>query len=183
VAALPGRRDGLIIFDDEAVQGPWSIRCSFLAMASASCTTHIEGVEALNSTRRPIQRRLTVNTNTSKLLRILSAGWILSVAALDSVTVSHAADAAAPPQVTVKFADLDLSTSSGAAALYGRIHSAADEVCLRTYVTDRAYRWHRYACLQKVIGDAVIEVNSPGLFAVFSSKYGAAAPVLLAAAR
>ena len=55
-------------------------------------------------------------------------------------------------------------------------------VCSRMYVVEQAYRWHKNACLQKVIGDAVIKVNRPALSAVFASKYGVSPPMVLAAA-
>ena len=123
-----------------------------------------------------------MNTITSTPLRTLVAGAILSALAFSFATVSSADDRTAPPQVIVKFADLDVSTSQGAAALYGRIHSAAVDVCSRMYVTEQAYKLHKDACLQKVIGDAVIKVNRPALSAVFASKYGMSPPMVLAAA-
>jgi len=83
----------------------------------------------------------------------------------------------------VKFADLDASTSQGAAALYRRIHSAALDVCSRMYVIEQAYRLHSDACLQQVIADAVIKVNRPALSAVYASQYGVAPPMVLAAAQ
>ena len=119
---------------------------------------------------------------TSTCRRTLIAGAILSALALSFATVSNAADDTAPPQVIVKFADLDVSTSQGAATLYRRIHSAAVDVCSRMYVDEQAYRWHKNACLQKVIGDAVIKVNRPALSAVFASKFGVSPPMVLAAA-
>ncbi len=123
-----------------------------------------------------------MNMITPTPLRTLVAGAILSALAFSFATVSHADDDTAPPQVVVKFADLDVSTSQGAAALYGRIHSAAVNVCLRMYVDELAYKWHESACLQKVIGDAVIKVNRAALSAVFASKYAVPAPIVLAAA-
>ena len=123
-----------------------------------------------------------MNTTTSTRLRTLVAGAILSALAFSFATVSYADDGTAPPQVIVKFADLDVSTSQGAAALYGRIHSAAVDVCSRMYAIEQAYKWHKNACLQKVIGDAVIKVNRPALSAVFASKYGVSPPMVLAAA-
>jgi UrcA family protein len=123
-----------------------------------------------------------MNTITSTPLRTLVAGAILSALAFSFATVSRADDGTAPPQVIVKFADLDVSTSQGAAALYGRIHSAAVDVCSRMYVDEQAYKWHKNACLQKVIGDAVIKVNRPALSAVFASKFGVSPPIVLAAA-
>jgi UrcA family protein len=86
------------------------------------------------------------------------------------------------PQVIVKFGDLDVSTSQGAAALYRRIHGAAVDVCSRMYADQQSYKWHANTCLQKVIGDAVIKANRPALSALFASKYGVSAPMVLAAA-
>jgi UrcA family protein len=123
-----------------------------------------------------------MNTTTSTALRTLVAGAILNALALSFATVSRAADDTTPPQAIVKFADLDVSTSQGAAALYRRIHSAAADVCLRMYVSEEAYRWHKNACLQKVIGDAVTKVNQPTLSAVFASNYRVSPTVVLAAA-
>ena len=123
-----------------------------------------------------------MNTTTSTPLRTLVAGAILSVLALSFATASHADDDTTPPQVTVKFGDLDVSTPQGAAALYRRINSAAIDVCSRMYVIEQAYKWHKDACLQKVIGDAVIKVNRPALSAVFASKSGGSPPMALAAA-
>jgi UrcA family protein len=124
-----------------------------------------------------------MNTITSTRFRALVAGAILSALACAFATVSRADDSTAPPQVVVKFADLDVSTSQGAAALYRRIHGAAVDVCSRMYVDEQAYKWHKDACLQKVIGDAVIKVNRPALSAVFASKFGVSPPMVLAAAR
>jgi UrcA family protein len=124
-----------------------------------------------------------MNTITSTRFRALVAGAILSALACAFATVSRADDSTAPPQVVVKFADLDVSTSQGAAALYRRIHGAAVDVCSRMYVDEQAYKWHKDACLQKVIGDAVIKVNRPALSAVFASKFGVSTPMVLAEAR
>jgi UrcA family protein len=123
-----------------------------------------------------------MNTITSTPLRTLLAGAILSALTLSFATVSRADDGTAPPQVIVKFADLDVSTSQGAAALYGRIHRAADDVCSRMYLDEQAHKWHEKDCLKKVIGDAVIKVNRPALSAVFASKFGVSPPMVLAAA-
>jgi UrcA family protein len=125
---------------------------------------------------------MNMNTITSTPLRTLVAGAILTAFTFSFAAASRADDGTVPPQVMVKFADLDVSTSQGAAALYGRIYSAAVDVCSRMYVVEQAYRWHKNACLQKVIGDAVIKVNRPALSAVFASKFGVSPTVVLAAA-
>jgi UrcA family protein len=123
-----------------------------------------------------------MNTTISTPLRTLVAGAILSALAFSFATVSSADERITPPQVIVKFADLNVSTSQGAVALYGRINIAAVDVCSRMYTSTEAYRWRKNACLQKVIADAVTRVNEPALSAVFASKFGALAPVVLAAA-
>ena len=123
-----------------------------------------------------------MNSITSAPRRTLLAGAILGALALGFVTLSSADEGTSPPQVIVKFADLDASTSQGAAALYRRIHSAAVDVCSRIYDRELAYRLHKDVCLQAAIGDAVIKVNRPALSAVFASKFGVSPPMVLAAA-
>jgi UrcA family protein len=123
-----------------------------------------------------------MNTITSTPLRTLVAGAILSALAFSFATVSSADERTTPPQVIVKFGDLDLSTSQGAVALYARIHSAAVNVCSRVYDSDLAYKLNKDACLQEVIADAVTHVNQPGLSAVFASKYRTPQPAVVAAA-
>jgi UrcA family protein len=123
-----------------------------------------------------------MNTITSRSLRTLTAGAILSALAMSFATVSRADDSTTPPQVIVKFGDLDVSTSRGAVAFYGRIHGAADNVRARMYISTEAYRRYKNSCLQKVIADAVNKVNEPAPSAVFASQYGVSAPVVLAAA-
>jgi UrcA family protein len=125
-----------------------------------------------------------MNTITSTTRRTLVAGAILSALALSFATVACAHEGTTSPQVIVKFADLDVSSSQGAQALYRRIHGAAEKVCWRMYLreSDETYKLNKYDCLQKVIADAVIKVNQPALYAVFTSKYGVSPPVVLAAA-
>jgi len=123
-----------------------------------------------------------MNTIPSTPLRTLVAGAILSALAFSFATVSRADERTTRPQVIVKFGDLDLSTSQGAVALYGRIHSAAVNVCWRVYASDPLYSLENDACLHKAIGDAVIKVNRPALSAVFASKYRTPQPAVLAAA-
>ena len=123
-----------------------------------------------------------MNTITSKSLRALAASAILTALAVNLAGLASAAEADSIPQVTVKYADLNPSSPPGAAALYGRITHAAEEVCSRMYISTEAYRQHKNLCLQKLIADAVMKVNEPALSAVFASRYGVSAPVVLAAA-
>jgi UrcA family protein len=110
------------------------------------------------------------------------AGALLSALALGFATVASAHESESPPQVVVKYGDLDISTSQGAATLYRRIQGAATNVCSQMYVSQEAFRVRKDSCLQKVIGDAVAKVNQPELSAVFASKYGTPPPIVVAAA-
>jgi UrcA family protein len=123
-----------------------------------------------------------MNTIPSTYRRTLVAGAILGALAFSFANVSRADEGTKPPQVVVRFGDLDISTSQGAAALYRRIYGAASIVCWRMYDSHEAYMLNKAACLKKVIADAVTKVNAPALSAVYASKYGVSAPVVLAAA-
>jgi UrcA family protein len=124
-----------------------------------------------------------MNIRTTTSLRLVVAGALLGTLALSFATTSSASVSAEPPQVTVKFADLDIATSKGARALYGRIYSASVNVCSQMYGSEISYKRHKDACLQKVIGDAVVKVNRQALTAVFAAEFGQAAPTELASAQ
>jgi UrcA family protein len=125
-----------------------------------------------------------MNTITSASRHMLVASAILIALALSFSTASSAYAGTTPSQVIVKFADLDISSSQGAQALFRRIRSAAQSVCWRMYTgeSNEAYKLNKDACLKKVIADAVTKVNQPALSAVFASKYGVSTSGVLAAA-
>ena len=87
-----------------------------------------------------------------------------------------AADSFAPLKVTVKFGDLEISRPQGAAALYGRIRSAAEKVCSPFEGPGLWAKAHLDACIHKAVADAVIAVNEPALLAVYSAKLGKTQP-------
>jgi len=73
------------------------------------------------------------------------------------------------PSVTVRYADLDLSTSAGANELYQRIQAAAKQVCGPPGADlIEQTGWRR--CYRMAVGDAVRKVNSPLLIAVHTGK-------------
>jgi UrcA family protein len=77
---------------------------------------------------------------------------------------AHAADRVGDvPTKTVSYRDLDLSTAQGAQALYGRIESAAREVCRGTEFSDFD------ACRARAIEGAVNDVGNPLLSAASRS--------------
>ncbi len=90
---------------------------------------------------------------TAATVAILAAGFAIPAGATDSDV----------RKITVKFGDLDVSTSEGAATLYARIRQAAHQVC-----TQADPLWNTRSCVDKAIAEAVTKVNQPALFAVYN---------------
>lgn len=112
--------------------------------------------------------------------RSLIAAAIFS--ALASVfTAASAADSADARQVVVKYGDLNVSNPLGAAALYGRIRTAAESVCPPFERSDLASKARMDACVHKAVSDAVTEINQPALFSIYNAKNKTPVPILLAA--
>ena len=92
-----------------------------------------------------------------------------------TVISAHAADAPAGPVLpatTVKFGDLNLSNAQGVQHLYGRISSAAQEVCStrgdRSLVAAALER----ICVRQSIARAVKAVDRPELTAFHAARTG-----------
>jgi UrcA family protein len=91
---------------------------------------------------------------------------------------AHAGDAcavagpstAAGGSVTVRFADLDLSTRDGASVLYARITHAAHKVCDNGEIRDLQGRAAAGSCERDAVAQAVRTVHSPQLAALVGAK-------------
>lgn len=127
-----------------------------------------------------------MKTTPSTFLRTLTTGAILGT--LTSISgVSIADDAMTPRQVVVSLADLDLAHSAGVVQLYGRLKEAAEAVCEDftdggsggSLPLQRMYK----LCWRGALAAAVAKVNEPALSAVFASRNGMPAPVLMAATK
>jgi len=86
--------------------------------------------------------------------------------------VSVPAGAAQPtlsdlPSVTVHFAELNLLSPDGVKVLYGRIKSAARDVCGTSFsLWDGRRPFTMQACYRETVDHAVRDVNSPKLTAL-----------------
>jgi UrcA family protein len=104
---------------------------------------------------------------------------LIATAIFGALASSFSAVSAADPSsasVTVKFADLNISSPSGALVLYSRIRAAAQGVC--------SYYWFQMAtdearCVHDAIANAVTKVNQPTLSAVYNAKHKTSAPSTL----
>jgi UrcA family protein len=88
-----------------------------------------------------------------------------------------------PPQITVKFADLNVSNPKGAAALYARIQRAARQVCPHLDARDLGATGPMDACVNKAIADAVAKVGLPALFDAYNLHNDQPKRIVVAAGR
>ena len=123
-------------------------------------------------------REMTMNTSfPSTGLRGRIATAILGALAASLSALSAAADPdPSSASVTVRYADLNIASPSGALVLYVRIQVAAHSACshfwFKTYGDEAR-------CVQDTIAEAVTQVNEPALSAVYNAKHKTAAPKTL----
>jgi UrcA family protein len=104
---------------------------------------------------------------------------LIATAIFGALASSFSAVSAADPSsanITVKYADLNIASRSGALVLYERIRAAAQSAC--------NYFWFKTdadeaRCVQNTIANAVTKVNQPALSAVYNAKYKISAPSIL----
>jgi UrcA family protein len=81
------------------------------------------------------------------------------------------ADEALPHKV-VSFKDLNLSSTEGAAVLYGRIKRAANEVCGQADRFNLSQSHTIQVCINEAVSRAVSQINSPMLTSLYEAKTG-----------
>jgi UrcA family protein len=87
------------------------------------------------------------------------------------VTVAQANSTFEPRSVTVRFADIDVSGSEGAAALYRRLKIAAGNVCQDLEPGKELARLRVYtSCIQTALGAAIVKVDRPALTAYAAAQ-------------
>ena len=77
--------------------------------------------------------------------------------------LANAAPAQDAPNVNVRFADLDVTRTAGAAALYGRLTTAAKTVCAPLEGRDLGSVARFGECVERAISAAVAKVDQPAL--------------------
>jgi UrcA family protein len=101
---------------------------------------------------------------------------LIATAILASLALCFSAVSAADPSsasVTVKYADLNIASPSGALVLYERIRAAAQSACSYFWFNTDA---DEVRCVHNTIAKAVAKVNQPALSAVYDAKYKTSAP-------
>jgi len=89
---------------------------------------------------------------------------IASVLLLGALTTLPLAAQSANTSVDVRYADLNLTHPAGAQALYGRLKSAARQLCAYDFTPSDLYRRvARKDCYDRTLEDAVEDVNDTRL--------------------
>ena len=76
------------------------------------------------------------------------------------------------PKETVKFHDLNIDSPADVAALYQRLHTAAQHVCYAEWDKDPVKVKRAEACANEAEARAVSKVNVAGLSAYYQMKTG-----------
>ncbi|MGA2778081.1 MAG: UrcA family protein [Steroidobacteraceae bacterium] len=99
-----------------------------------------------------------------KLALVLLAGSLAG--AICAGTAVAAAPDSDAPSVTIRYADLDLTSEAGTRALYHRLLVAAKEVCPDPSTRDLATLHFIEGCRQQAIVNAARQIPSPQLAAM-----------------
>jgi UrcA family protein len=106
--------------------------------------------------------------------KALRAAWIVFTFAPMVMAYNAArADESVATQ-RVSFKDLNLNSPEGAAALYGRIKRAANEVCGHGADFDLSQIQARQTCINGAVSRAVAQVDSSMLTSLYNEKTGKA---------
>jgi UrcA family protein len=105
-----------------------------------------------------------LDTNTNS--KIFSA----CTAAVMSLMCTFLVAIAFIPKETVKFQDLNIDSSAGAAALYQRLHAAAQHVCFVGWDKDPAKVRRAEACANEAESRVVSQLNVGELTAYYQMK-------------
>lgn len=117
--------------------------------------------------------------NSIKIIRHVTTAAIIVTLASGFALPAGAADTTQVRSMTVRFADLNVSSPQGAAALYARIRSAAKTVCEPAKSIADPFKTRFDACVRKAIADAVIKVNRMELYGVYNQHNKVPLPTTL----
>jgi UrcA family protein len=124
---------------------------------------------------------MTMNTMTkSANLPRMTATVLFSALALSFAAMCPAGESTGAFQSTVKYADLNVSSPSGAAVVYARISVAASGVCQTLGGRDLASKTRFDRCVHKAIADAIAKVDQPALYSIYNAKNSTQKPIMLA---
>jgi UrcA family protein len=125
---------------------------------------------------------MNIKTTFLRSRGVLAAS-VLGAFAYSLGAVCTAAEPTNPPQTTVKYTDLNVSSPEGGSALYARIQRAARQVCGPLDGRELTAKARMSACVHKAIADAVAKVGQPALFDAYNAHNGQSKPIVVASSR
>jgi UrcA family protein len=96
--------------------------------------------------------------------------WFATGAAALAMFTAAAQAEQAIPQVTVKYADLNLSQQADTGELYSRLQAAAARVCSLRGTRELSQFMQRRACYNEALSDAVAKVDNSALTALHDAR-------------
>jgi UrcA family protein len=110
-----------------------------------------------------------------QLLRPHTREFSIALAAAMALLLGPVGHSAELPQVTVKYADLNVSTAAGAERLLHRIQGAARQVCGDPYGTKDLALWSiRHRCYSQAVARAVEDVKAQRLTEAYRASHSLA---------
>ena len=104
--------------------------------------------------------------------RLLFAA-VVALASLPALNSRAYADTAEnPPQVIVRYSDLNLDSNAGVKTLYRRLTGAAKSVCGKFNQRPLEHRMRWRQCYEQALGAAVVYVNVPSLATLHARNRG-----------
>jgi len=107
------------------------------------------------------------STRQARARAVLIVACVLATASSMTPAAPPASDV---PSIAVQYDDLNLATEEGAHSLYGRIATAAREVCERPNSRDPSTFTATRTCESAAIARAVSDVHSPRLAATHAMR-------------
>jgi UrcA family protein len=111
--------------------------------------------------QRTTLKEKAMNTFTQNRKNLIAA--VAAVLFGSAAVAAHADTVNDVPAVTVRYADLNLDTQAGVAALYNRIHNAAVQVCGDVDSRQLEEAVAAKACVDRAIAASVNAVQNPQL--------------------
>ncbi len=105
-------------------------------------------------------------------MKNLTALIAVTTFAVCNFTIAQADTGFEPRSATVRFADLDTTTTPGAAALYKRLKSAAESVCKDLEPGVWLTLKEPYtSCVHLALGNAIVKIDRPAVTA-YAAAHG-----------
>jgi UrcA family protein len=109
--------------------------------------------------------------NVAARLRTATAlALVAACVAVGATGAAHAGTATEAPSLKVRYNDLNLGTEAGSQVLYDRIVAAAQHVCVADDIRDLRAVAAARGCREQAIAQAVRDVHSPALAAVYAAS-------------